>query len=104
MPQEVYQIGDLDFYNLRQITEPCKYGFDSVPETSSTCILKTRYKGLMRDTTPNFAINARYEYMNMGTADYVQVGTTEDWYFINLLLSQDEPHSLHFHLVNTQII
>jgi hypothetical protein len=30
----------------------------------------------MRDTTPNFAINAHYEYMNNGTADYIQIGTT----------------------------
>lgn len=36
-----------------------------------------------------------------GTTDRPQIGTTEDWYFINPLF---EPHPMHLHLVNFQLV
>jgi len=37
----------------------------------------------------------------MGETETPQIGTVEDWYIINNLW---EPHPMHFHLINFQII
>jgi FtsP/CotA-like multicopper oxidase with cupredoxin domain len=47
-----------------------------------------------------FSIHGRSDF-HRGWTEEVEVGTTEDYYFINL---SNVPHPMHFHLVNFQVI
>lgn len=45
--------------------------------------------------------NGHYEFSSSGGSDNPKIGTTEDWYFINVM---GVGHPIHIHLINYQII
>jgi hypothetical protein len=102
-PNQICKI-NVPFYDLRKITKKCKPGFEKSPATSTTCIAATRFKPFLRDAAFNFAINGHYRFSDSGATDQPRIGTTEDWYLINTMISPDIPHPIHFHLINFQII
>ena len=47
-----------------------------------------------------FSINGHTAF-DMGKSDNPQIGTVEDWYFVNTITN---PHPIHVHLINFQIV
>lgn len=75
--------------------------FTNLSSISSSAIAVKRMRPLLslpRDG--KFVINGHYMF-DMGASDNPKIGTTEDWFMINTLV---EPHPIHFHLVNFQIV
>lgn len=103
-PNQINSI-DVPFYDLRQINKPCQAGYELSPNTSTTCISARRFKPFMADSflTQNMAVNGHHLFES-GSTDHPRIGTTEDWFFINLMLNPELPHPIHVHLINFQVI
>lgn len=103
-PHQIVSL-NVSFYDLRRIDRRCESGCVMSAMESTTCISARRFKPFMRDSFAEFnlVINGHHRY-NEGASDQPRIGTTEDWFFMNLLLGPDLPHSVHVHLINFQII
>jgi hypothetical protein len=103
-PHQIVSL-NVSYYDLRTVNKYCEPGFESNASKSTTCISARRFKPFMRDSFAQFnlVINGHHHF-GEGASDQPQIGTTEDWFFINTLLNPDLPHSVHVHLINFQVI
>ena len=58
---------------------------------------------LIRDSSFNFGINGQTTFHN-GESENPEIGTIEDWYFINTMTDPKISHPLHVHLIQYEHI
>lgn len=101
-PSEVDKIHGVTFYDLNQIDTLCNA--ENPIENSTMCISTIRMRPMFRDFNFSFFFNGHLDFSESGRADNPQIGTTEDWIFINTMVDNNILHPVHVHLINFQII
>ena len=89
------------FINATQALAKINSNYENLSLIVDKDIAVRRMKPLFsRPSDKKFIINGHYKFMK-GASDNPDIGTTEDWHFINNLV---QAHPFHFHLVNFQVI
>lgn len=71
--------------------------FSSIPDKD---INRFRMRPLMEDNQENYMVNGHIDFHKGASEDPV-IGSMEDWFIINTM---DEPHPVHIHLINFQVL
>jgi hypothetical protein len=99
LPTDINKIDGVEYYDLRGISQTCK-SLAVQPVNPTMCIKLNRMRPLFGDGS-RFNFNGHYHFSESGRSDNPQIGTTEDWFFINTL---SNTHPIHVHLINYQVI
>jgi FtsP/CotA-like multicopper oxidase with cupredoxin domain len=91
----------MKFFNLTKINETCSVTDPPKNlENTTMCLSQTRMRPFFYDGS-RFNFNGHYSFTDHGHSDDPQIGTTEDWFFINAIFFG---HPIHVHLINYQVI